>query len=365
MKGKKTGIALLAALCMLLSACGGGEKAPEAPELMEPVGVELDFALVKRMDIENIVTFEACVIPETEDLYFTVDGVIGEVNTRLGASVKKGDVLLKLDEEASEEKLADLREQLAYYETLYTYENDLARVDIDILKLELEKAVRGGITEADRLSSQGNIDMQELLLKQKKEEQDAVLSGIRGDIAELEKDLGKNVITAPFDGTVVRMNTLYEGSWVGAYDEVIRIANEDVLMVESEYVSPTRLSAAPRVYALIRGGTYDLEPVEMDMTEYFSIVFAGGTVMTDLRFTGDAGDIRAGDYALMCLVTSEKEDVLAIPFNALYVDDTGKYVYKLSNGVRIRQNVRTGASNGLYIQVTEGLEEGDRVYVKE
>lgn len=358
-------IAASVLLCITLAACSAENTASEAPELLEPVGVELDFAVVSRMDIERVETHDAYVVPEVTEMYFTVDGAADCINTSLGAYVKKGDVLITLDETDSIERRDELREQLAYLETMYSYDAQIAQAEMEILEKQLEKAVRDGISEADRISMQGNIDMQRLLNSQQDEENARELALIRTEISELDAKIGNNTLTAPFDGTVVMMRDIRKENWINAYDVVIAIADDTHIMVESDYLSESRLNSALELYALINDGRYSLEPVPVDMTEYFSIVFGGGTVMTDCEFTCDTEDVKVGDYALLVVVQSRAEDVLGIPSNALYNDDTGKYVYVLEDGNRVKRTVRTGPGNGLYTQIVDGLEEGDKVYVKE
>jgi len=65
------------------------------------------------------------------------------------------------------------------------------------------------------------------------------------------------------------------------------------------------------------------------------------------------------------IINGYKDNVLTIPVNALYQDAGGRYVYKMSDGKRIRCDVSVGSVNSTKVEITEGLEEGDLVYVKE
>ena len=60
-----------------------------------------------------------------------------------------------------------------------------------------------------------------------------------------------------------------------------------------------------------------------------------------------------------------KEGVLTIPINALYRDGSGQYVYKQTDGARVRCNVKAGMTTDTKAEIVEGLEEGDMVYVKD
>ena len=75
--------------------------------------------------------------------------------------------------------------------------------------------------------------------------------------------------------------------------------------------------------------------------------------------------IQCGQYALIEIMDTHKEKVLTIPVNALYRDEKGHYVYKVIDNERIRCNVTVGMTTDIEVEITEGLQEGDVVYVKE
>jgi len=63
------------------------------------------------------------------------------------------------------------------------------------------------------------------------------------------------------------------------------------------------------------------------------------------------------------------ENTLTVPVNAVYADGSGKYVYVESqdsagNNVKLLTPVKTGISNECVTEITDGLKEGDVVYVK-
>ena len=56
---------------------------------------------------------------------------------------------------------------------------------------------------------------------------------------------------------------------------------------------------------------------------------------------------------------------LVVPANAIYTDESGRYVYLIGGDTRTRQAVSTGRFTTTLVQITDGLKEGDLVYVKE
>jgi multidrug efflux pump subunit AcrA (membrane-fusion protein) len=70
-------------------------------------------------------------------------------------------------------------------------------------------------------------------------------------------------------------------------------------------------------------------------------------------------------YAAVSLCCIYAEDVLAVPKKALYNDGGSYYVYQVVNGERVRRDVEIGVSTRLKVEITQGLREGDEIYVQQ
>ena len=109
----------------------------------------------------------------------------------------------------------------------------------------------------------------------------------------------------------------------------------------------------------------DDNEIEIDMKEYVSLVLSGEEVRSQFALKDPHAALQAGQFAMVCIVTRKADQALLIPSNSLYSDSTGKYVYLIENGKRVRQNVKVGIATDWETQITEGLEEGAVIYVKE
>ncbi len=358
--------ALGLAACIFLGGCASAPTGSEAPELLEPAGVELDYAPATVMDLYTTTAYSSAVVPHVEELFFTVDGTVEDVRVTLGSQVKKGDVLITLDEESLLEQEESMLANLEY--TRATYENALkiAALDQQIASLQLEEMRKSGASDVQIAQKQADISMTELQNRQTQEQYALHLSELEAELEQLQKKIGENELVAPCDGTVVAIDDLRAEYGVSAYDVIVQIADESKLRLSGEFITEGNLRSAHEIYALIGPEKYPLRYIPVDMDEYLSTVFAGGTLHTEFEFVDGQPDVASGDYAAVCVVTGFVEDALCIPVNALYSDSAGRYVYKLEeDGSRSRVSVHTGSTNKLYIQITEGLEEGDQVYVKE
>ena len=101
---------LLAALLIAatLAGCARSVEVAETPELLEPVGVKVDTAVVTRGDLYAMSMYEGSVIAAAEELSFEIDGKIGEVCVWPGKWVEQGDLLFSLDQTALGERIASL-----------------------------------------------------------------------------------------------------------------------------------------------------------------------------------------------------------------------------------------------------------------
>lgn len=98
------------------------------------------------------------------------------------------------------------------------------------------------------------------------------------------------------------------------------------------------------------------DPVER---EDLSLVFPAQVVLDD------AWDVPEGTQTRVVVVTSRAEDVLVVPVAAVISDEAGRPVVRIvdgAGGTRIVV-VELGMSEGAWIEVMSGLEEGDTVVV--
>lgn len=74
------------------------------------------------------------------------------------------------------------------------------------------------------------------------------------------------------------------------------------------------------------------------------------------------GHLLEGAFAEVYLKTSAKPDVLTVPLRALGEEQGGHYLYVQITGESYsKRYVSTGQHNGLFVEITKGLQAGDRV----
>lgn len=358
------GMALLMALACLVSCAANVQG---APELLEPVGAQMDTAQVVRGEIFEQSAYEFFVAPHVEEVLHEADGTLAQTCVTIGQQVEAGDVLLRLDVDKQREELAELDRQIAYTKEY----NDLT---IKMLELDVEKCAYELTDAADfahgTKKEQQKIDEFERVktaLEQEKQTQELQMQQLYAQREELEKVIARSELTAPVSGSIVYLAHLTtEGikTDVRAGDIAVMIATEE-LHLKGDYVSEAVIEAADEIYARVGTQNCAVEYMPMDRTAYISMLLSGAELTTEFAFAdGVPEGAQAGDYALVLVKTRQKKGVLHLPVNAVERDAQGDYVYRVTDdGGRERVNVTVGYRNATAIEIEEGLEEGDVVYV--
>lgn len=360
-------------LCILLTGCSSKEE-KDTPELLEPVSVNVDTAVVTKDEIYSIATYPAYVVPYTEELCFPVAGTVASIDVTAGEKVEEGQVLASLDERNLQTQIDALKYSIENGKKNNEFTNSSARCDIDILKLELARLQEDYKAAADedlKTSLKQSIDLKkadieiaELKLAQALQLQEYELQKQEQDLEKLSEEAGNNKIKAPFSGEIVYITGITDNSYVEADRSVIIIADTAKLLLEGDFISENTLKNCSRYYALYNSSEYEISYVPMDTKQYLKIVLSGGTPTTKFTLNNMDNGLSIGDFAGICVLENYKQETLVVPAKAVYSDAEGKYVYRMDETTKVRQSVKVGITTDSTVEITSGLEEGDVVYVR-
>lgn len=359
---RNTIVALLLLLALLLTGCAGTEEMT-APPLREPAGMEQDVVTVTRGSIGKVQTYSGLVLPEVLELSFTGAGLITEVLVSVGSQVKAGQVMARLNTASLESALDSARDQLEYSDTEHELNRKKRELQLDIARLELEELRNYGASSTARRLKESQIAEQENQL----EEFEALWVLSREDmvrsIEELEKQLSAGVLAAPCDGTVVHCAAA-EGGYAMANNAVIWLASAGSARIRTEYLTADQVGRASELYAMVDGYRVEVEYVPLDRKEYLAMKASGDTMQSTFLVTDANGNpVEPGMEVVLFLTTDHAEDALILPANAVHRDTAGYYVYRVTPEGRERLTVTRGIFTDALVQITQGLEEGEQVYV--
>ena len=362
-------VCVLLILCVALAGCGKSKDIEETPELLPAAGVASDIFTVVRGNNYVPVVHDAAVVAYKEELSLERNATVLEVLVTEGERVKEGQLLISLDLETTREKAEKLEESIAYTEQINEIDVSIAQMKIDRLKNEYAKLAAEGADDKTLELKQFDIRQAELDLKHTKDNQAANLAESRESLRKLYETLESDGIYSPCDGVISSVINLKKGSRITAFDTVITVSDDSRLSIETEYISDSVVNAATGgIYAHIGANKYEVSRVPIDMTDYLSVVLAGGTVTCNFDIVGPEGwenEVSAGDYCALVFINNYAEDRVLIPSNSFLNDSDSRYVYVVGeHGERVRRDVRLKTNtNAIYAEVLEGLEPGERIYI--
>ena len=216
-------------------------------------------------------------------------------------------------------------------------------------------------------------DIVELTVEQQLEEYEAAykktkdlsdVSAAEIQLEQLKASREDYTITAPASGTITSLD-LKEGETTTMGMAVATITDLDGMQVEikvDEYtVKNVSVGDAVTIYVDALEKDYEGTLVEVDRTA----TVEGGVSYFNAKvnFTPD-DDVKSGMSVEVKVMKVNEPDSITVSQSSLqYNDDNTPYVYmKDENGELVEKEVTLGASDGSYVQVTEGLAEGDVIY---
>ncbi len=267
----------------------------------------------------------------------------------LGAKVKKGDVLARLDPVLIN---AQVRQAKAAVEAARAAKA-LAQETYDRQKPLYEKKIISAL-EFRRIQSD--------LAAAK-----AQLAEAQAGLAQANKSLENTLVTAPFDG-IVEVRYVKEGEQVAPGVRILRLTNSRKMKVKAGV--PERYAADIKEgrVASVRFNAYGIEPRTGKLTFVSSVIDpASRTFDVELELVNRDRILKPEMVARVLVNKTVVDDAMVIPLTAVIRDEEGTSVFVVvqTDGVPVAQQraIELGVSSGDEIVVAGGLEAGDEVVV--
>lgn len=273
-------------------------------------------------------------------------GQVKAVYVKRGDYVKKGQLLLKLDDvvirqsiSAARQGLEALKTQLAFAKDLYNRQNNLWKQGIG--------------TEVQLLTAKNNVESLEKQLKAGEE-----------NIKTIQEQANASNIYSDVDGIAdivdIRVGEIFTGA--GAMGPQIKIVNTNNLKVITDI--PENYSAKVK-----NGSRVVVSIVELNKTYNTSISFSGKVINPNNRsFIAEAklpydGFIRPNQLAQVKIEDYSVANAIVVPVNIVGTDDKGKYVYVVvKEGTKLlakKKAIVVGELYNQFIEVKTGIAAGD------
>ena len=183
-------------------------------------------------------------------------------------------------------------------------------------------------------------------------------------LAQLKASREDYIIKAPASGTITSLS-IEKGEMVTMGTPVATISDLEGMQVEikvDEYtIKNVKVGDEVTIHVDALDKDYEGTLVEVDKTA----TIEGGVSYFNAKvnFTPD-DDVKSGMSVEVKVMRVNEPDSISVSQSSLqYNDDNTAYVYmKDENGELVKVDLTLGASDGTYVQVTEGLAEGDVIY---
>ena len=332
----------------------GGRFAPQ-PLLVEAAPVE-------RAEIEERLELVGNLVgAATVEVAPRVDGRLREIPVRLGDPVAQGQVVGRVEDDELQQQLS---QREASYEvaraTVRQREADLAlaRTTRDrsqtLFARELVARQELDDAEARHQAAQAQLDLARAQFDE---------AGAR--LAELRINLENTVLLSPVDGFIGR-RYLDPGAYVSSNTAVVSVVDVSLVRLLANIVERDLRMVNDGVIAHIEVDAFPDESFTGRVARVAPVLDpATRTAEIEIEIPNPDFRLKPGMYARVGLAIGTKSGALVVPREALVVRTSARGVFVVDE-VGDGRNARfaalvTGLEDGRYVEVVDGVAEGDRV----
>jgi len=321
-------------------------------------------------------------------------GVVKEIHVEVGQKVKKGDLLIKMDDSdavarvaatesslrTAESNLGDI-EQGGSQDERIVMSGELSRAQLQqqqaakdltsMQQLQQKGAASAGeVAGAEHRLELANATVENLKSRSTKRysasdraKAEAQLSDAKAAASAAQAAYGAVNIRSPLAGTVYSIPvSTYD--FVPAGEDLMDVADLNRIQVRAYFDEPEigKLAVGQAVKIV-----WDAKP---DLTWHGHISQVPSTVITyGTRNVGECiitvddarGDLLPNTNVTVTVTTSQRFNVLSVPREALHTEGVNNFVFRVVDGKLVRTPVQVGAINLTRVEITSGLTEKDTV----
>lgn len=305
-----------------------------------------------------------------------VSGKIEKIYVSVGQKVKEGELIAQIESTTQENDVDMYKARLNSYKA----QLEAAQTTLKVAQKQYQRTEKLYQQKAASAEELENAEDTFHSGKSRVAELQAALKETEISLSTAQKNLGYTKITAPLDGTIVsvpvktgqtinaNMNTptIVQIADLNRMEILIEISEGDIGQVKAgAKVTYSTLSDLDKTYETT---LKSIDPALTLLTngEYSEVVASGEAIYYygRLDVPNENDVLRIGMTVQNVIYVENAKDVLIIPATAIKTDGQDKYVEILSSDNAVeRRTVKTGVSDGLNIEIKEGLKEGDLVII--
>ncbi len=320
---------LMATILFGTTACNNSNEEDQNGE-EETLVIPVEVSNVSRGDISayyaNTATLEA---EQEATIVSKVRGIVNEIYVEEGDMVKAGQVIAKIEDEQYRIEAARAKA------TLNRLKNDFDR-NKELYEKNLIAAEAYQNSQYEYESQKAAYDLAQLNL-----EHTSIKSPISGVISERFVKVGNMIGT---DQQVCRVTDF------SPLQAILHIPEHEMAKIRKDQRAELKVDALPN--QTFAGHVERISPVVDAETGTFKV-----TVYVDET----KGLLRPGMFGRVKIVYDTRENTRMIPKSAVMSEDLAQSVYVIKDSLAFKKAIRTGYTNGVNVEVIEGLEDGEMV----
>jgi len=332
-------------LVLVLSGCSllpDEREEEQIPDILPPqISQKPEYTVTTKTLTSEVKVMGKLISLEEESLYFTVgDKVVDNVLVKNGDFVEKGQAIAKLD-------VSDLEKQLR--QDQISFQRD-------------EREMKELLRTKDQLEP-GVFEERRITFEEKRQK-----------IVDLQEEINKGTLVAPFSGTLVSLS-IQKGDRSTAYQTVAIVADTTQLVPAVKLTKNDLDKIAigmEAVIAVSNGGAYKgkVKQLPLQKTETpnpgnpdpgANIERVEDFVIIELETPLDAS-LQRGTPTNISIVVNRIENAIVIPPSALRTIGNRTYVQVVDeNGKRAEVDVEVGQQTATEVEIKQGLSVGQKV----
>ncbi len=307
--------------------------------------------LVEKGKIEKTLFLTGDIAPFSEVTIFSkIAGTVEEIHLDIGDRVKKGQVLVKIDDKEIRLQLISIKESLRQAEV------NLANIEKNYERME-------------KLFSQEVITSQEMdNITAQKEAASARAEQLKAQVDLVKEKLADTIISSPMNGIVIQRfidpGELTTDASMAKNAPLLAINNLDSVKV--------KVAVGEKELREVKIG----QLVRVKIDAYPNKTFSGKinkiaplvdplSRTTELEIKVNNRDylLKKGMFARVEIIVQKKDDALLIPSEALLEEGDKKTVFVVDNNRVYTRELKIGLEDSEKIEILGGLTEGEQVII--
>ncbi|MBR1734498.1 MAG: efflux RND transporter periplasmic adaptor subunit, partial [Alphaproteobacteria bacterium] len=260
---------------------------------------------------------------------------ISKIHFTEGTTVKKGDLLIELDDAAAR---AALMEAEAYYRK--------AKSEFEPVE---KLADRGVMARVGRDKLKAEVDV------------------CAAKVESCKNTLSKHKIFAPFNG-IIGLKEISEGQFVSPGNELVKLVDANPLKVDFKVIEAdiNHVYVGQEVKVLVGGDkTQEVSAKIIAIDPESDKISHSFNVRAELGILDEVAEsiptLKPGRFVSIKVIPDESQQGILVPESAIEKNGDEEFLYRIIEGIAVRTLVTTGVRKNGMIEIITGVNEGETV----